>query len=80
MTAAWGACVKQGMISKRTSVNIDPRIVADAKIALWEAQRAGLADSPKNLTDMLATALRKEIEHLRSRAREATAQGVIGGP
>lgn len=67
------------MLAKRTSVNLDPRIVADAKIALWEAQRAGI-DCPKNLSAMLAIALQKEIDSLREKARQATAKGVVGGP
>lgn len=66
------------MVPKRTAVNLDPKIVADAKIALWEAQRAGLKEAPKNLSDMLAIALAKEITLLRARARKATKQGVVG--
>lgn len=68
------------MEAKRTSVNLDPRIVADAKIALWEAQRAGLKECPKNLSDLLATALNKEIEILRKKARKAVGRGVVGMP
>lgn len=68
------------MDPKRTSVNLDPKIVADAKIALWEAQRAGLKEAPKNLSDMFAIALAKEIEELRKKARRSTKQGVVGHP
>ena len=68
------------MEPKRTAVNLDPQIVADAKIALWEAQRAGLKEAPKNLSDMLAIALAKQIEELRKKARKASKQGVVGHP
>ena len=68
------------MLPKRTSVNLDPKIVADAKIALWEAQRAGLKECPKNLSDMLAIALNKEIDTLRKKARKTTSKGVVGLP
>lgn len=68
------------MVPKRTAVNLDPKIVADAKIALWEAQRVGLKEAPKNLSDMLAIALAKEIEELRKKARRSTQQGVVGHP
>lgn len=68
------------MEAKRAAVNLDPRIVADAKIALWEAQRAGLKDCPANLSDMLATAVNKEIEVLRKKARKVAGKGVIGLP
>lgn len=68
------------MEAKRAAVNLDPRIVADAKIALWEAQRAGLEDIPLNLSDMLAIAVNKEIEALRKKARKVAGRGVIGRP
>jgi hypothetical protein len=68
------------MVPKRTAVNLDPKIVADAKISLWEAQRAGLKEAPKNLSDMLAIALSKEITVLRDKARKATKRGVVGHP
>jgi hypothetical protein len=57
---------------RTTSVNLDPQIVADAKIALWEAQRAGIKDCPKNLSALYAVALSKEIEELRRKAVKAT--------
>jgi hypothetical protein len=62
------------MQAKRTSVNLDPQIVADAKIALWEAQRAGIKDCPKNLSALYAVALMKEIEELRKRAVKSTSK------
>ena len=68
------------MQAKRTSVNLDPQIVADAKIALWEAQRAGIKDCPKNLSALYAVALMKEIEELRKKARKTSKQGVVAHP
>ena len=62
------------MQAKRTSVNLDSQIVADAKIALWEAQRAGIRDCPKNLSALYAVALAKEIEELRKKAVKAASK------
>ena len=41
------------MQAKRTSVNLDPQIVADAKIALWEAQRFGRAPDERAYLETL---------------------------
>ena len=51
------------MQAKRTSINLDPEIVADAKIALWEAQE---------LSALYSVALTKEIEELRKRTVNAS--------
>ncbi|MFO0575634.1 MAG: hypothetical protein U1A78_16685 [Polyangia bacterium] len=69
---------EQGMQAKRTSVNLDPQVVAEAKMALWEAQRAGIPDCPKNLTALYAVALARETEELRKRAAKTAARR--GGP
>lgn len=57
---------------KRTSMNLDPSVVADAKIALVEAERLGI-DCPRNLSALVNAALaqvtrdiRQKIEHTRS--------------
>jgi hypothetical protein len=63
---------------KRTSVNLDPSIVADARIAMLEAERLGIG-SPRNLSAMVNEALRRmtlslreEIELARQEASKAS--------
>lgn len=57
---------------KRTSVNLDPSIVADARIAILEAERLGL-DSPRNLSAMVNVALRRMTLSLREEIERARA-------
>lgn len=72
--------MKGGVQAKRTSVNLDQKIAEDAKLALWEAQRAGIKDCPKSLMALYAQALRRETEELRKKARKASGQTVRGVP
>lgn len=54
---------------KKTSLNLDPTVVADAKIAIVEAEHLGI-EAPRNLSSMVNAAvatltreLRVKIEH-----------------
>jgi hypothetical protein len=62
------------MQAKRTSVNLDPQIAAEAKIALWEARRTGIKECPKNLSTLYAVALTNEIEKPRQKAVKASSK------
>lgn len=66
---------------KRTSMNLDPSVVADAKIALVEAERLGI-DCPRNLSALVNTSLaqitrdiRQQIERARSGRSERAKTG-----
>ena len=72
--------MNQGVQAKRTSVNLDPKIAEDAKLALWEAQRAGIKDCPKSLLALYARALSRETEELSKKARKASGKAVQGVP
>jgi hypothetical protein len=66
---------------KRTSMNLDPSVVADAKIALVEAERLGI-ESPRNLSALVNAALAQatrelsqKIEHVRHGRGERSKAG-----
>lgn len=50
---------------KRTSVNLDSAIVADARIAILEAERLGL-DRPRNLSAMVNESLKLLTQTMRA--------------
>lgn len=57
---------------KKTSLNLDPSVVADAKIAIVEAEHLGI-DAPRNLSALvnaalmqLTSELRQKIEHTKN--------------
>jgi hypothetical protein len=60
-------CENPCMQAKRTSISWDPQIVADAKIALREAQRAAIQDGPKNISELYAVALTTQLEEPRKK-------------
>jgi len=70
---------------KKTSLNLDPSVVADAKIAIVEAEHLGLA-APRNLSALVNEALasttrslREEIERAKSN-RDAKGKAPEGRP
>lgn len=55
---------------KRTSMNLDPSVVADAKIALVEAERLGI-DCPRNLSALINAALAQATRELQQKVEQA---------